>query len=347
MRRFATLAWIALAIAAGVLAASAQPAGTKAPGPVPATVRQALNLSPFYKKYVDANGLAVLGSEKVSDAAMVEAAAIVNAMLDKRDDIRRALINNRTRIAVMAPTEVTTDIPEHSDLTPKAHWDRRARGLGATRVRPASSCAEENLLNLPGDRYSRESIAIHELAHTIHILGLNSIDPGFAPRLRAAYQHARDKGLWAGTYAGSSYREYWAEGVQSYFDANDANNAQHNDVNTREKLAAYDAELFALVDGVFGKTSWRYVRYDVRQGRAPGGRPPADNRVTLAIANQTEVEASIYWSGPNGQVLYRKLAAGQAYDQQTFVGHKWQAKLPGRAPIDFVAPAASASWTLK
>jgi alpha-glucosidase len=343
MRHFATLAWIALAIAAGVLAAAAQPAETKAPGPVPATVRQALNLSPFYKKHVDADGLAVLGSEKVSDAAMVEAAAIVNAMLGKRDDIRRALIDNRTRIAVMAPTEMTTDIPEHGDLTPKDHWDRRARGLGATRARPASSCAEENLLNLPGDRYARESIAIHEFAHTIHILGLNSIDPSFEPRLRAAFQHARDKGLWTSTYAGSSYGEYWAEGVQSYFDANDANNAQHNDVNTREKLAAYDAELFALVDQVFGKTSWRYVRYDVRHGRAP----PPDNRVTLAIANRTDVEASIYWSGPNGEVLYRKLAAGQAYEQKTFVGHKWQAKLPGRAPIDFVAPAASASWILK
>src|SRR5262249_32747141 len=101
------------------------------------------------------------------------------------------------------------------------------------------------------------------------------------------------------------------------------------------------AELFALVDEVFGKTSWRYVRYDVRHGR------PSDNRVTLAIANLTDVEASIYWSGPSGPVLYRKLAPGQSYDQQTFVGHRWQAKLSGLLPIDFVAPAASTSWNLK
>ena len=38
-------------------------------------------------------------------------------------------------------------------MTPKAYWDKRARGLGATPERPAVSCGEENLLNLQGDWY--------------------------------------------------------------------------------------------------------------------------------------------------------------------------------------------------
>jgi hypothetical protein len=341
MRRLAIPAWIALSIVAGAMEAHAQSSVTKSPGPVPPALRQALGLSPFYKKHIDVNGLPILGSDKVSNAALQEAAEIVVAMLGTRDDIRRALIGNRVRVAVMAPTEMTTDIPEHSDQTPKDYWDKRARGLGATQARPASSCAEENLLNLPGDRYPRESIAIHEFAHTMHILGLNSIDSNFDRRLRTAFQHARDKGLWLKTYAGSNYAEYWAEAVQSYFDANDANNPQHNDIDTREKLAAYDGEIFALIGEVFNKTSWRYVRYDVRHGR------PSNERVSIAIANLTDLEASIYWSGPNGQVLYRKLAPGASYEQQTFAGHKWQAKVPGRAAIDFVAPATSAPWTLK
>jgi hypothetical protein len=341
MRRFLVLAWIAVSIVSAAIDANAQSTVGIAPGAVPAALRQGLSLSPFYQKFVDAKGLAILGSDKVSDAALQEAAEIVNAMLGTRDDIRRALIRNRARVAVMAPTELTTDIPEHADLTPKTYWDKRARGLGATMARPASSCAEENLLNLPGDRYARESIAIHEFAHTMHILGLNSIDLNFERRLRAAFQSAQNKGLWLNTYAGSSYAEYWAEAVQSYFDANDANNAQHNNVDSREKLAAYDHEIFALVDEVFAKTSWRYVRYDVRHGRPPNGR------VSISIANLTNVEASIYWSGPAGPVLYRKLAPGASYDQQTFVGHRWQAKLPGRADLDFVAPATSAPWNLQ
>jgi alpha-glucosidase len=326
----------------GVIECRAQSTVAQSPGPIPAALRQTWGLSPFYKKHIDAKGLPILGSDKVSDAALQEATEIVNAMLGARDDIRRALVRNRVRVVVMARTEMTTDVPEHSDLTPKDYWDKRARGLGATLAKPASSCAEENLLNLAGDPYARESIAIHEFAHTIHILGLNSVDPNFERRLRTAFGHARDKGLWSNTYAGSNYAEYWAEAVQSYFDANDANNAQHNDVNTREKLATYDGEIFALVDEVFGKTSWRYVRYDVRHGKTPN-----NDRVSITISNLTDAEASIYWLGPSGQVLYRKLAPGQSYDQQTFVGHKWQAKFPGRAAIDFVAPATGTAWSLK
>ena len=96
----------------------------------------------------------------------------------------RRSIKNRVRMAVMAPTELTTDIPEHSDLKPKEYWDRRARGLGPTRRRPAVSSAEENLLNLRGDRYRKENILVHEFAHAIHEMALNTVDPKFDARLR-------------------------------------------------------------------------------------------------------------------------------------------------------------------
>ena len=73
-----------------------------------------------------------------------------------------------------------------------------------------------------------------------------------------------DKGLWNKTYAATNYSEYWAEGVQSYFDCNAPAGGVHNDINTRDKLAKYDPELFALIDGAFKKSKWRYVRYDKR-----------------------------------------------------------------------------------
>jgi len=135
---------------------------------VPKEVRAALKLAPFYKKYASAGGLPVLSSEKVSDKALLEAVYIINQMLDNREDVRQAIIKSKVRVAVMAPTELTTDIPEHSDLKPREYWDKRARGLGATRQRPAVSCGEENLLNLKGDRYRNEHILVHEFAHVIH-----------------------------------------------------------------------------------------------------------------------------------------------------------------------------------
>jgi len=171
---------------------------------------------------------------------------------------------------VMAPTEMTTDVPEHSDLTPKDYWDRRARGLGATRHRPAVSCGEENLLNLRGDRYRNENILIHEFSHAIHRFGIGAIDKTFDARLKETYQKALDKGLWQDTYAATNHSEYWAEGVQSYFDCNAPAGGVHNDVNTREKLAKYDPELFGLIDEVFRQSKFRYVRYDRRHGRSSG-----------------------------------------------------------------------------
>ncbi|HYT90866.1 MAG TPA: hypothetical protein VEL76_19305, partial [Gemmataceae bacterium] len=234
---------------------------------VPKEVRAALKLAPFYKKYASAGGLPVLSSEKVSDKALLEAVYIINQMLDNREDVRQAIIKSKVRVAVMAPTELTTDIPEHSDLKPREYWDKRARGLGATRQRPAVSCGEENLLNLKGDRYRNENILVHEFAHVIHEMGLNRIDRQFDARLKGIFTRAMDKGLWKKTYAATNAGEYWAEGVQSYFDCNAPPGGVHNDINTREKLAEYDPELFELIDEVFKKSKFRYVRYDKRNPR--------------------------------------------------------------------------------
>ena len=233
-------------------------------GPVPDAVREAFKLDAFYKKHVDYHGFPILSSEKVSDAALLEARHLIDQMLKDRRDIVQALIENKVRFAVMAPAEQTTDVPEHSDLTPKEYWDKRARGLGATRRRPAVSCGEENLLNLKGDRYARETILVHEFAHAIHEMGLNSLDPKFDARLKAVFDAAIKKGLWEKTYAATNHKEYWAEGVQSYFDTNAPPGGVHNDVNTRDRLAKYDPELFAIIDEVFRQSAWRYVRYDRR-----------------------------------------------------------------------------------
>src|SRR5688572_20378204 len=120
---------------------------------VPASLRQSLNLAPFYQKYLDAGGLPVLGSSNVSDHALLEARWILLQMLAERPEILRVMGTNRARLVVMAYNEYTTDVPEHADRTPKVFWDRRARGLGGR----VCSCAEENLLCFPGDPYSTEN----------------------------------------------------------------------------------------------------------------------------------------------------------------------------------------------
>jgi hypothetical protein len=249
-----------LVLAGSVGIAEELPSADGAIGPPPAE----LGLDPFYKKHLSVDGFPVVSSGKAHDAALREAAWIVGHMLSTRPDLLQALKESGTRLSVMAATELTTDIPEHSDLTPANYWNRRARGLGASRRRPSVSCGEENLLRYPGDPYATESILVHEFSHAIHGMGLRRVDREFDGRLRECYRQALDEGLWKDTYAATNASEYWAEGVQSYFDTNRPPDAVHNHVDTREELQTYDPRLFALIDGVFRGNEWRYTRPDRR-----------------------------------------------------------------------------------
>lgn len=261
-----TVSGILILAAFGAMSsASPDESAVPAVGPVPDGVRERFKLAPFYAKHLDVGGFPVVSSAKVSDAGLREAAYLIRSMLSNRDDVLKSLAENNVRFAVMSPDEQTTDIPEHSDLTPKAYWDQRARGLGPTPERPAVSCGEENLLNVPGDRYPTENILVHEFAHAIHLIGLNPIEPKFDGRLKEVFDQAIAAGLWKGKYAAGNKEEYWAEGVQSYFDTNREDDPDHNHVDTREELKGYDAALFELIDETFKRNPWRYVRYDERK----------------------------------------------------------------------------------
>lgn len=229
---------------------------------VPPELREKYKLDPFYAKYTDYKGYPILSSAKVSDEALLEARYLIGQMLAGRDDIVLALIKANCRFTVMAPDEMTTDVPEQRNMTPKEFWDRRARGLGGK----VTSCGEENLLNFCGDRYRNENILIHEFSHCIHQRGLRLVDRTFDRRLRETYRKAIDQGLWADTYAATNHSEYWAEAVQAYFDCQAPQGGVHNDIDRREKLEKYDPELFKLIDEVFRQSPYRYVRYDQRQG---------------------------------------------------------------------------------
>jgi len=225
------------------------------------SVPRSFRFDSFYKKYIDANGVPVISSDKVPDAALLQARKIVIQMLSdvKLPDVATTISQNKIRIAVMAKDELTTDIPEHSDLNkafPETNWDTRARGLGATHVRPVTSCAEENLLCYDKDKYSGEDILVHEFAHTIHQFAIRYLEPDFDNNLEQIYENAKAKGLWKNTYATSNSKEYWAEGVQDWYNLNQEANPTdgvHNQINTREELKAYDVDLFNLINTYFEK----------------------------------------------------------------------------------------------
>ena len=256
----------------GLLAAPVVTAAALGPVTAPPP---ALRLDPFYKKYVSAEGLPIVSSGAVDDHALLETAYLANLMLAKRPDVRAAMIANGSRVIIMGCREFTTDIPEYAHMKPKDYWDARARGLGGSETDPVCSCAEENMLAFRGDPYAAENIFIHEFAHNIHLRGMLKVDPTFDRRLKATYEAAMAQGLWKGKYAATNHHEYFAEGVQSWFDNNRVNDHDHNHVHLRSQLIEYDPGLAAMCREVFGDTELRYTKPTTRLTGHMAGYDPA------------------------------------------------------------------------
>ena len=225
------------------------------PAPPPAVVRDFYQLDPYYEQWINVGGLPVIASANVNPYALKEAAWIIEKMIGHRPEVLRAMVNNKARFSVIPYTEIITEIPEyHINPTPDFLVYRYRGGGGSEGATVTSS--EENILSYPGG--GTYNVLIHEFAHGIHILGLNTLDPTFEERLQIAYEAAMKKGLWQGTYASRDIREYWAEATQAWFHHN-APGSFDRFGNTRHALKAYDPDLATLLAEVYGDSEWRYT----------------------------------------------------------------------------------------
>ena len=231
------------------------------------TPPDSLHLDPWYKKYVDVNGIPLCSSRRCPDSALVAGYNTLWAMTSMlSDDVMNALRKAGTRVTMMGRYEGTTDVPEHAYLVNDTtlNWDLRARGLGGDLEFPLTSCAEENVLGYQIDKYHAEDILIHEFAHSIHLVGIVQVEPDINERLEALLQNAIDKGLWWNTYRTTDIAEYFAEGVQDWFNVNaemDHPDGKHNYVNTREELKERDPGLYELLSRYFPATDQQISKH--------------------------------------------------------------------------------------
>jgi hypothetical protein len=258
----------------------------------------------FYTRIEWLRGLPIVASEKVNPYALKEAAFIGDLMLAKRPDVLAAMIKSGARLCIMSHDEYTTDLPEFKHMgdepmkdfetfSGKDFWDARARGTGGSSTDPYCTCAEENVLGYPGDPYEAECILIHEFAHSIHLRGLNNVDPGFDVRLKQAYDSAMKAGLWKGKYASVNHHEYFAEGVQSWFDDNRENDHDHNHVDSRAELIEYDPGLAAMCREVFADTEIKYTKPATRLHGHLAGYDPSKVPTFAWPEHLKEVKAAI------------------------------------------------------
>jgi hypothetical protein len=171
---------------------------------------------------------------------------IVQFMLANRPDLRQELIKKKWKLAIMAETEVTYDIPEHrkyrllpkidderltpqqrenydkpggvGTMTGEQYWNARGRGFGGEPDgENTTSCAEENLLGYPGTRYFGSSICVHEFSHGIMRGAIYTVDPAYRKAVEEAYAAAKKQGLSSAQgYPGNNFNEYWATGIEAY-----------------------------------------------------------------------------------------------------------------------------------
>ena len=231
------------------------------------TPPDSLNLDSWYTKYVNVNGIPLCSSWRCPDSALVAGYNTLYAMTSMLPpEVMDALRKVGTRVTMMGRYEGTTDVPEHRFLAQDTslNWDLRARGLGGDLELPLTSCAEENVLAYQIDKYHAEDILIHEFAHSIHLIGLVQVEPDINDRLQALFDSAAEKELWWNTYRMTDIAEYFAEGVQDWFNVNaemDHPDGKHNYVNTREELKERDPGLYELLAQYFPATNHQISKH--------------------------------------------------------------------------------------
>jgi alpha-glucosidase len=224
----------------------------------------------FYKKYVDVKGIPVVSSVEVADLALQRTYEIVSHLLAGRPDVISAMRSNGMYLIIIGKDQRYTDMPEYRNSRNPDYLNERVRGTGGK----PTSFGEENLLNLPIDRYDDESIGVHEFCHTIDG-ALRSLDATWSERKNAVFRTSKDKGLWQNTYAASNPGEFWAEICQSYLDCNRVNNWNHGPIGTRAQLKEYDLEAYELVKSAFNlspEQDWHYRPLQTQPSVFP---PPA------------------------------------------------------------------------
>ena len=208
-------------------------------------------------------------------------------MFAYRHDILKAMIADGARLVVLGRKEKLSDLPEFKESRNQAGFDE-VRYLDYTPALKLLVVPEENVLGLSGDPFAGECMVVSVFAKALYrVAGLRpSIADFDRQREQAAVRTAREtpgyrvrppagEALRRGAAARDSGRarraaqsrsEYWAAGVEAYFDATGAGHPPalaDRPITTREALKAYDPGLYALVEETMaytGHIDWRFKR---------------------------------------------------------------------------------------
>ena len=195
----------------------------------------------FYRTTCEQTGIAIAAAGSIAPGALEAAADRMAALLATRPEFGVAVAASIEQVSVIGRDQRITTLPEFEELYsihPGTDWNRLGRSFPGTEEIPVAAGAEENLLCLESDRYEGEDMFIREFGWTIRRFGIATVDPGLDRSIEDAYIRAIAADLWRNTVAEVNSDQYWAEGVQSFFDVNneekDEKDQIHNQIDTRD-----------------------------------------------------------------------------------------------------------------
>jgi hypothetical protein len=285
----------------------------------------------FFNKCLDCMGIPIMSSDEVNDSALLVANRKIRMMLAKIPNARQNMVEWETEIHIIGKNQQTSDLPEFRHMKGVKYVDNvgvttdidaRTRGMGGI----YTSFGEENLLNLPGDRYAGgQDICIHEFAHDIMDFGLDST---LHKAIKLRYNRAVKAGLWKGAYAAVNESEYWAELSMWYF-------GKHGEYlkNTKFPVAGpqglkdYDSGGYALLDSIYsGKFQIASTHVSWAKKIQTGETSiPGVEKATFMIINRTPKPLKLFWVGFDGKLVsYNDIGAHNVDFKDTFTGHTWE-----------------------
>lgn len=321
----------------------------------------------FGKQLAASSGIYVRAHADVSDEALFEAGRVVRRVV--RNLPVHVVENMRSagaEVRVLGAKQQTSDMPDLAHHRGKV-WekktgkslDERARGLAGI----SCLCSEENLLKLPSDRHKdHRTICVHEFAHVVHRHGLD--EPG-KRRVTAAYERAKDSGLWPGCYAMTNEAEFFAELSMWYF-------GSHGDLGKIEPrprpgptwLREYDPISYKLFDRLYSGKMRVHAEPHVRlQPRAlPSATASFEERTVAAVAkklsarpggnpcsivfdNQTDERFRLSWVDYKGKLRYMGMVhPAEKKGMRSYGGHSFVLSVESQvaaAPVDVANTTAA------
>lgn len=156
----------------------------------------------FYTKYLDVEGIAIIGSDGVEDNIFYKAKDIVLKVTSKHLQFRRDL--SGARILLAARGTFIQSLPELRDFRRSPYGCSRISRRGIV-----DFCA--SVVEWAGS--PNMGVFTHELGHAI-VPSIFRIEPNFNISVNQAYGQATALKTWADPLMSTDLWEYWAEGVK-------------------------------------------------------------------------------------------------------------------------------------